>query len=159
MKIKAIALIALAAFLVAVPLAFAAEQTKESYVAEVEPICEANTKANEKILGNVKPEVRTGKLAPAAASLMQAAKALKATYRELNAVPKPTAEAAKLTKWLGHVKAEAGLFEKAGLLLKAGKKPQAEKVVNELTRNANTANLEVLSYGFRYCRFEPSKFV
>jgi hypothetical protein len=84
MKTKAIALAALAVFLIAaVPFAFAAEEvTKESYVASVEPICQANTKANERILKNVKAEVRAGELAPAAASFLKAASALKKTWTE-----------------------------------------------------------------------------
>jgi hypothetical protein len=160
MKIKAIASAALAVFLMAaVPLAFAAEPTKESYVAEVEPICEANTKANEKLLKNVKSQVKAGKLAPAGASLITAGKALKKTWNELSAVPQPSADSAKLTKWLGYVKGEAELFEKAGTLLKAGKKAPAQQVVNKLSKNANLANFEVVSFGFHYCRFEPSKFL
>ena len=160
MKIKVIALAGLAIFLMAaVPLAFAAEPTKESYVAEVEPICEANTKANEKILKNVKAEVKGGKLAPAGTSLLKAGNALKTTYNELSAVTQPSADAAKLTKWLGYVKGEAELFEKAGKLLKAGQKAQAQQIVNKLSRNANLANFEVVSFGFRYCKFQPSKFL
>jgi hypothetical protein len=160
MKIKAVALAALAVFLMAaVPLAFAAEQTREAYVAEVEPICETNTKANEKILKNVKSEVKAGKLAPAGASLTAAGKALKKTWTELGAVPQPAADSAKLTKWLGYVKGEAELFEKAGTLLKAGKKAPAQQVVNKLSKNADLANFEVVSFDFRYCKFEPSKFL
>lgn len=160
MKIKAIALAALAvALMAAVPLALAAEPTKESYVAEVEPICEANTKANEKILKDVKKQVKAGQLAPAGASLIAAGKALKKTWTELSAVPQPTESAAKLTKWLGYVKGEAELFEKAGTLLKAGKKAPAQQIVNKLSRNANLANFEVVSFGFRYCKFDPSKFL
>jgi hypothetical protein len=160
MKVKAIALAALAVFLLAaVPLALAAEQTKEGYVAEVEPICESNTKANEKILKNVKSEVKAGKLAPAGASMIAAGKALKKTWSELSGVSQPAESAAKLTKWLGYVKGEAELFEKAGTLLKAGKKAPAQQIVNQLSRNANLANFEVVSFGFRYCKFEPSKFL
>jgi hypothetical protein len=160
MKIKAVALAALAVFLIAaVPLAFAAEQTREGYVAAVEPICQANTKSNEKILKNVKSQVKAGKLAPAGASLLAAGKALKATWTELGAVPQPSADAAKLTKWLGYVKGEAELFEKAGTLLKAGKKAPAQQIVNKLSKNADLANFEVVSFDFRYCKFEPSKFL
>ena len=160
MKIKAIALAALAVFLMAaVPLAFGAEPTKESYKAEVEPICEANTKSNEKLLKNVKSEVKAEKLAPAGASLVAAGKALKKTWSELGAVPQPAESATKLAKWLSYVKEEAALFEKAGSLLKAGKKAPAQQIVNKLSRNANLANFEVVSFGFHYCKFEPSKFL
>jgi hypothetical protein len=160
MKIKALALVALAVLLAtAVPLALAAEQTREGYVAAVEPICEANTKANEKLLKDVKGEVKAGRLGPAGTSLITAGKALRKTWGELGAVPEPSADAAKLTKWLGYVKGEAELFEKAGTLLKAGKKAPAQQVVNKLSKNATLANFEVVSFGFRYCRFEPSKFL
>ena len=31
-------------------------------------------------------------------------------------------------------------------------------MVVKLTHNANLANNQVLSFGFRYCKLEPSKF-
>jgi hypothetical protein len=37
------------------------EQTRESYVARVEPICKTNTKANERILAGVRGEGKEGK--------------------------------------------------------------------------------------------------
>ena len=95
MKIRALALTTVALLALGVPLALGAEQTREGYVEAVEPICKANTQANEKILKGVKSEVKAGKLAPAGASLMKAAKALKQTYTQLAGVPQPTADAAK----------------------------------------------------------------
>lgn len=132
--------------------------SKESYKAAVEPICETNTKANEKILKNVRSEVKAGKLVPAGAAFIKAAAALKHAYTQLKAVPQPSADAAKLGKWLGYVKTEATLFEKAGRLLKAGQKAKAQQIVNQLTHNAELANFEVLSFGFHYCKLEPSRF-
>ena len=41
--------------------ALGAEQTRESYVAQVEPICKKNTKANEQILAGVEKTIRQGK--------------------------------------------------------------------------------------------------
>lgn len=160
MHLKKIALLSVAAMLVlgAAP-SFALSPEAQEYKEKVEPICQANTKANEKILKNVKSEVKAEKLAPAGASLIAAGKALKKTWNELSAVPQPSESSAKLTKWLGYVKGEAELFEKAGTLLKAGKKAPAQQIVNKLSRNANLANFEVVSFGFRYCKFEPSKFL
>jgi molybdenum-dependent DNA-binding transcriptional regulator ModE len=105
-KAKTLILTALTAFLALGSLATAAEQTRESYVAAVEPISKTNTQANEKILKGVRQEVKAGKLAPAGAAFLKAAKALKQTYAPLAAVPQPAADAAKLTKWLSYVKAE-----------------------------------------------------
>ncbi len=155
---RALALATVALCVAVVSLASAAEVTRESYVAAVEPICKANTQANERILKGVRTEVKKGKLKAAGAQFAKAAAALNRTYAELKAVPQPSADAARLAKWLGHVKTEAALFEKAGKALKAGEKTKAQKIVIQLTHNANLANDQVFSFNFHYCRFEPSKF-
>jgi hypothetical protein len=149
---------ALALALLLAAVANAAETTRDDYVAKVEPICELNTKANERILVGVRNEVRTGKLRPAAAKLAQASAALKKTLAQLRAVPKPKADKARLEEWLAHLKTEADLFDLAARKLKAGEKIEAQRMVVKLTVNANKANAVVLPFEFRYCMLEPSKF-
>lgn len=139
--------------------AFAAEVTPDEYKAKVEPICKANTQANEKILEGVRENVKTGKLSKASRQLFGAAKALKKTRGELLQVPTPSADAARLTKWLGGVKTEVGLLEAAAKKLAQGEKNGASKMVIRLKSNATKTNNLVLSYEFRYCRFEPQKFL
>ena len=139
-------------------LAMAAEVTRGEYKEAVEPICKANTEANEKILSGVRAEVKQGKLKPAAVKFEKAAKALQATHRELAAVPQPSADEATLEKWLGYVKTEAELFKRAAKALKEGNKNKAERYVVRLTHNATLANATVLSFGFHYCKLQPSKF-
>jgi hypothetical protein len=139
-------------------LASAAEITPDEYKAQVEPICKTNSKANETILKPVRKLVKQGKLKQAAARFTQASSALKKTLTQLKAVPQPTADEAKLGKWLGYIKTEADLFAQAAKKLKAGKKGAAQKVVNKLTSTANQANATVLSYEFRFCRLNPSKY-
>lgn len=141
-----------------VSLAAAAEITRTEYKAQVEPICKANSKANERILKGVRRMVRQGKLKPAGAKFLRASAALKKTYRQLKAVPQPTADEARLARWLRYVRIEANLFQKAGRALKAGRRSKAQRFVNRLTSNANKANATVLVFNFRYCRFNPAKF-
>ncbi len=147
-----------AIFLGIVSLASAAEIEPSVYKERVEPICQANSKANEKLLKPVKTEVKKGKDALAAKQLGEAAKALKTTEAELEAVEQPPADAAKLSKWLGYVKTEASLFEQTGKALKSNNKNKAQQLESKLNANANSANAEVLSFSFHYCRFEPSKY-
>lgn len=155
---SAIAL-ALAAALLGAAFAQAAEPpTRQTYKEEAEPICESNTKANEKILKGVRAEVKRGKLKPAGAAFAKAAAALTEAYGQLKALPQPPADVARLTKWLAYVREEAKLFKEGGKALKANKKPKAQTIVVKLTHNANLANNEVLPFGFRYCKLEPSKF-
>jgi len=155
-KAIALSLTAMLLFAVAAPLALAI--TRDEYKAQVEPICKKNSEANDKILKGVRKLVKENKLKQAGAKFIQASTALKKTYNELKAVEQPAEDAAKLTKWLGYVKTEADLFNSGGKALKAGNKSKAQKYVNKLNSNANQANATVLSFGFKYCKFEPSKY-
>jgi len=150
--------VAAIAVLGAVP-SFAAEPTQESYVQAVEPICKANTEANEKILKGVRQAVKAGHYDAAAKQFAAAAKALKRTRAQLLQVPKPAADATRLTKWLGYVKTEATLFESISRKLAKDEVTSAQKMVVRLISNARQANNQVLDYEFRYCKFQPSKFV
>jgi hypothetical protein len=143
--------------LLAVPFA-QAEATRESYKEAVEPICKTNTEANERILKGVRSKFKAGKLKEAATQFEKAGKALTKTVKQLKAIEQPTADKAKLAKWLGYVEEEAALFQKTAKELRAGDKVGAQQMVIRLTRNANLANNQVLAFEFRYCRFEPSKF-
>lgn len=151
-------LVVAVAVLATASLALATETTRAEYVAQVEPICKTNTQADEKILDGVEAEVKNGKLKPAAKQFSKASAALKKALAQLKAVPKPAADNAKLTKWLGYVKTEAELFASTAKKLKSGDKEGAGKMEIRLTHNANLANNTVLDFEFRYCRVEPSKF-
>ena len=153
-----LSLVAVVALLAAVPSS-AAEATRESYKEAVEPICKANTEANEKILKGVREKVKSGKYDAASKQFSSAAKALKQARAQLLAVPKPSEDAARLTKWLGYVKTEISLFESVSTKLKKGEVTAAQKMVVRLVSNARQANNQVLDYEFRYCRLQPSKFI
>jgi hypothetical protein len=157
---RATALVALTAIVLvaAAGLASAAETTRAEYVAAIEPICRANTKADERIFVGVQKEVKEGRLRTAASRFAKAAGALAQTRRELEAVPQPTADKARLGKWLAYIKGEVGLFEATATKLKAGDKAGAEHMSVRLTREANLANDQVLAFEFTYCRAEPSRF-
>ena len=96
--------------MLAAPFAEAAEVTRESYKEAVEPICKTNTEANEKILKGVRQKVKAGKLKAAGTQFEKAGKALHKAIVQLKAVPQPTADEAKLAKWLKYVGEEEKLF-------------------------------------------------
>jgi hypothetical protein len=146
-----------AALLMAVP-ALAAEATPESFKEAAEPICKTNREANERVLDGARQNVQTGKLKKASGQLFAAAKALKRARTQLLAVEKPSADAARLTKWLNGIKTEGELLEATGRKLAKGEKNGALKMIIRLKSNANKTNNLVLDYEFRYCRINPSEF-
>lgn len=136
----------------------AEEVTRDSYREAVEPICKENTKANERILHGVRSMVRHGKLKAASHRFLRAAEALRGTLSELRPVPRPPADRARLSRWLGFVGTEAELLAKTGHYLAAGKRAAAEGMVVRLEGTARRANNVVFAFEFKYCRFEPSRF-
>jgi hypothetical protein len=150
--------VALLCLAMAIPAA-ALGPSREEYVASVEPICQANTEANERILAGAKGEVRHGQLDQAAARLAAAGRALAVTLRELRAVPEPSADRPRLEIWLGYARTEAELFARAAAQLRADKKYAAESTVLRLNNNATLANNKVLEFEFDYCRFDPARFL
>ena len=88
------ALTAIATLALAGSMAFADDVTRDSYTAQVEPICKVNGKANQRILKNVRRDVKKGRLKVAGKKFIRASAALKRALRQLRAVPQPAADTA-----------------------------------------------------------------
>lgn len=159
-RIKSVAFgaVTAAALLLVAQAGLATEQTRESYTAQVEPICKASSEANGRILKGVQGEIKAGKLKPAANRFSRAATALKKTLGKLRAVPQPPADTAKLTKWLSYIKTEVELLERTAAKLKAGKKTGALEMAVRLKATINQANNQVLAFEFKECHAEYSQF-
>jgi hypothetical protein len=138
--------------------AVGAEQTRESYVAQVEPICKKNTKANEQILAGVEKTIRKGKLSVAAGKFSRAAGAFGKAVNEIRAVPQPSADAAKLNKWIGYLKKEKDILASMSKALKKEQKGKVRSLSIELDRNGRKANNVVLTFEFDYCLIESTRF-
>jgi hypothetical protein len=150
---------ALAALAACASLALAEELTREQYVERVEPICKKNADANSRILKGVKGQVQQGALVPAGKRFIRASAALGKSVTQIAAVPRPPADTAKLSQWIGYLKKEKAYLQKIGKYLKAENEYQAKKQAVELNRNNNKANNTVINFGFRECRIDSSKFL
>jgi len=160
-KLVATAMAALLATAMLAPGALAvtsAEQTREAYVAQVEPICKTNTKANEQILAGVRQKIQKGQLQVAAGQFAKASNAFGKAIKQLKAVPQPPADAAKLNKWLGYLGTEQKMLGEISKALKDDKKSKAQTLSVQLTRNGTQANNTVLGFDFDYCLIDSSKF-
>lgn len=150
-----------AALLVTVPIALAdeGELSRDEYVERLEPICKANTNANSRILKGVKGQVKMGKLVPAGKRFIRASRALGKSVGQMKRVPRPAADEARLTKWLGYLNNEQRFLLLIGKSLKASNKFKAQKLAVKLNRNNNQANNLVISFGFKECRIDSSRFI
>lgn len=155
---SAIAVFALALLAAGAFAATSPDQTRETYVTAVEPICKTNTKANEQILSGVRKTIQEGKLSVAAGKFSKASSAFSKAVTQIKAVPQPTADAAKLGKWLGYLETETKMLGEISKALKKGEKSKAQTLSVKLTRNGNQANNSVLGFDFDYCLIDSSKF-
>lgn len=148
-----------AAALAVVPLAAAAEISRDEYVARVEPVCKRNVEANSRIFKGAKKEVESGELRKGSRHFAKAATALRKTIAQLKRVPQPGADEMKLGKWIGYLETEADYFGRIGKALAAGKKSKAQNLSVRLNRNSNLANNTVISFDFDYCQIDSTRFV
>lgn len=155
----AIGLVVVAIALV-VPIAGADEAvpTREEYVATIEPICEANSEANKRILRNVRSKVKAGKLRPAGNQFIRASEAFGSTLREISAVPRPPADDARLVRWFGALEVIEGRLRDVGKALLERDKIKATHETIRLQRSGNAANNVGFIFGFDQCRIKPSRF-
>jgi hypothetical protein len=152
---------ALSALGIVAPAALGVEEAtspRQEYVETAEPVCKTNVLANKRIFKGAKEEVKGGELKKASTHFFRAGKAFGKTIDQLDAIPRPPEDAAKLAKWLALLRTEKGIIEKIGRALAAEDKHKAESYSVDLNRNSNKANNAVLGFGFNYCRIEPSRF-
>jgi hypothetical protein len=150
------------ALLAAVPVALAVEGeeiTRPEYIKKVEPICASSSESNSTILKGVKEQVKGGKLVPAGKRFIRASGVLDKSTAKIARVPQPPADSAKLTKWIGYLKSEGSFLQRIGKSLKSGNKYKAQKLAVKLNTNNNKANNTVISFGFKECRIDSSRFI
>jgi hypothetical protein len=140
------------------PLASGDQIERDEYVERAEPICKTNVLANRRIFKGAKTEVKDGELKRASTHFFRAAAAFAKTIQQLEAVPRPADDAARLARWFGLLRDEKVLIEKIGRALAAEQKHKASSYSVDLNRNSIRANNSVLDFGFNYCRIEPSRF-
>jgi hypothetical protein len=144
-----------------VPSAGAEESTRAQYVEQVEPICQANSEANKRILANVRTKARSRnpvKMREAGAQFIHASAVFGKTVQKLAAVPRPAADDARLLKWFKQLGIVREKLRKLGVALKEGNEIKAAHEQIRVERASNAANNVGFVFDFRYCRLTASRF-
>lgn len=149
--------------LIAAPAARAEEEpTRDQYREQVEPICQANTVANERILKNVTAKARSpqpAKMKQAGAQFVHAAAVFGQTVGKLAAVPRPPADDARLRRWFGQLQIVQAKLRALGLALKEGDRIKAAHEQIRVERASNASNNVSFVFEFHYCRLNRSRFL
>jgi len=154
-------LAAVAAVLLTTPAQAEEAPTRAQYVEQVEPICQANTEANKRILKNVRQKARSrvpAKLKQAGAQFIHASAAFGTTVQKLAAVPRPPADDARLLNWFKQLGIVQEKLHKLGVALKADEEIKAAHEQIRVERAANAANNFGHVFEFHYCHLTASRF-
>lgn len=153
-----VAAVFLATLCVAVAAQGEEQQTREGYVATVDPICQRDREAGGRILSGVKDNVNEGKLDLAGRQLIRASERFGTTIREIVAVPRPPADDAKLQRWFGFLRIVKERIRKTGVFYKRGDRLAATHESIRAEKSGNAANNVSFVFRFRYCRLGRSRF-
>ncbi|MGH2974458.1 MAG: hypothetical protein ACRDLL_06260 [Solirubrobacterales bacterium] len=158
-----IAVLAAAATLLSATVGHAEEgPTRAAYVEQVEPICQANTEANKRILAHARERAtskRRRDVLRAAGQFIRASEAFGKAVDKIAAVPQPLADEPRLVKWLKHLRIVKTDLRKLGKALKEGDKIRAAHERIRVERAANASNNAGFVFNFHYCYLTQSRFM
>lgn len=147
--LAAIALVTLAV----APLARGEEQTRESYKAQVEPICQTNRTANEKIMAGARERVNQNKLEPASKQFARLSESFGKLVKQLGKVPSPVTDGHRIDRWLEIMRQLQVRLRLVGKYYAGGDKIKGNHEGVLAERSAISANNTTIVLHLHYCRF------
>jgi hypothetical protein len=148
----------LAVLALAVPAGAAEAPTRPEYVAHLERICEPDSKATQRAVRGTRVDVRSESFRRAAAKVAKARRIFSGTVRSISRVPRPAADRGTLARWFAALKREARALARTASSLRAEDIARFQRVWADFIHEGNKANNVVVSFGFNYCAFKPSRF-
>ncbi len=141
------------AMLAIAPLAAGEEQTRDSYKTQVEPICQANREANEKIMAGARDRINKNKLEPAGKQFIRVSGSLGEMIKQLAPIPAPTTDERRVERWFVSMRLLQQRLRNVGKYYVADEKIKAAHELILAERAGLSANNTSIVFHFRYCRF------
>ena len=153
------ALSVLASLLVcAGPAAGAEAPTREAYVAQLESICKPGAEATQRVMKGARSDLQGERLGVATGKFAKATTIFGGTVTKIAAVPRPSADVARLSKWFTYLGQQETNLRQITTELRSGNAIKAQRLTARFIHNGNLANNVVLAFGFNYCSFKFSRY-
>lgn len=153
------ALSVLASVLVCTSLAAGAEApTREAYVAQLETICKPRAEATQQAMKGARSDLQGERLGVATEKFAKATAIFGGTVTKIAAVPRPSADAERLSKWFTYLGQQQTNLRQITAQLRSGHAIKAQRLTARFIHNGNLANNVVLAFGFNYCSFKFSRY-
>lgn len=135
-----------------------AETTRSEYIARLEQICKPDSEATQRAVRGTRADVRSERFRQAASKVAQAGRIFTSTVRSISTVPRPEADRTTLARWFDALKGESAALGRTAAALRAEDLARFQRVWADFIHEGNKANNVVVSFGFNYCAFKPSRF-
>lgn len=156
--LRVIAIAVLVGAVCAAVAAAAEAPTREEYVSRLEQVCKPDALTTQRAMKGARADVRKERFAAAAGKFAKATTIFGGTIKRIAAVPRPSADAARLSKWFGYLKQQESYLQKVTTALRASQGIKAQRLTARFIHNGNLANNVVLAFGFDYCSFKFSRY-
>jgi hypothetical protein len=132
--------------------------TRDEYVTRLEGICKPDAEATRRAMKGARSDIGAERLAVAAVKFAEATSIFGSTVKKISPVSRPPADAAKLGKWFGYLKAQESYLAQITAQLRADHAIKAQRLTARFIHNGNLANNTVLAFGFDSCSFKFSRY-
>jgi hypothetical protein len=133
--------------------------TRTEYVTQLERICKPRSEATQRAVRGTRTDVRAERLQRAAGKVAKARGIFAGTVRSISAAPRPAADGPTLERWFAALGRETVALGRTAAALRAEDIGRFQRVWADFIHEGNKANNVVVSFGFNYCNFKPSRFV
>jgi hypothetical protein len=147
---KRLLLASLAVSLVSASSALA-QPTREQYIAQADPVCQASMQAQSNALGGFVTDVKHGRLKKAARKFRRAGALLSVGIDQLAALEAPPADAPLLGDWLASLRNEVSAVNRFAKALAGANLKQLRKADKQLIRAIDNSTGIVAAFGFQVC--------
>jgi hypothetical protein len=136
----------------------AADVSRPDYVAKLEQICKPRSEATQRAVRGMRSDVRSERLRVAATKFSKAKRIFAHTVSSISTVQRPAADRAILARWFAALGRETVYLGRTAAALRAEDVARFQRVSAQFIHEGNKANNVVVSFGFNYCDFKPSRF-
>lgn len=157
-KLLAVLLSALAFAVPAGAGAAGGELTRAEYVLRLEAICKPRSEATTRAVRGTRSDIQHERLKLAASKFAKAERIFAGTVSAISKVPRPTADRSTLSRWFTALGKETSYLRDSATALRAENLPRFENVNGQFFRYGAKTNNIVVSFGFNYCAFKPSRY-
>lgn len=132
--------------------------TRVEYVVQLERICKPRSEATARAVRGVRADVRAERLALAGRKFARARRIFAATVAAIAKVPRPADDRPTLRRWFGALGREQTYLGRMVRTLRRDNVAGFQRVSAQFIHEGNRANNAVVSFGFDYCSFKPTRF-